>query len=727
MNDRFPYFDVPIYMAGSYDQFLAQLVVDPIRPVQNFDQTVEFEKWSKYKNLSAKSVENTFKYIFYKFKKGIFVQIRNNNVVTFLPFSNENYVNELSFKIKVDTKKYKNILELINKIQVLKNYKPILKLKPINKWTMNDPLVRYDTPKKIVLGHHVLTIKHMLEKLCEQETDVPDVDFFINNRDFPLLKEDDTEPYQHILGTSRHPLISHNYSSYCPILSMVTSYKYTDIPIPTYECWIRAWCTETETAVDSQPFMEPIKLQTPWDSKLSKAVFRGSSTGAGVTIETNQRLKVCLKLAQERPDLIDAGITKWNLRPRKYKGSKYLETIELDAYNLANFLTPQQQADNYKYILCLEGHVAAFRLSRELTYGAVVLLPETAYDLWFMTYLKPWIHYVPIKHDCSDLIEKITWCIKHDNKCKIIMENALNFVAQNLNVKETFKYLKSVFNQITGHYQYFNPIMYVDRITKNYFESLSFIVKDFPYNIPAMFRTAGYLDGTRLIFEGCPKMKRLKLLTQTNFMTETLYSFNNIKCVKRTYYNIALTHYEAYIGIHAINKCCSKIPNFTYVYGILPMDPKSVYLEYIEAPTLKEWLNSPKFSKTELINIICQLTCALKEAEMTAGIRHFNLSIETVKILSVEQPIQLNYHDGKSNIISITVQNIAIIDYYYRASAVIYYKEIDGPLILQQCDFENTSSSNSDIIGLIIEIPYLKNIISLTVGTFGSHWNYKHK
>ncbi len=95
MNDRFPYFDVPIYMAGSYDQFLAQIVVDPIRPAQNLDQTVEFAKWSKYKNLSAKSVENTFKYIFYTFKKGIFVQIRNNNVVTFLPFSNENYVNEL--------------------------------------------------------------------------------------------------------------------------------------------------------------------------------------------------------------------------------------------------------------------------------------------------------------------------------------------------------------------------------------------------------------------------------------------------------------------------------------------------------------------------------------------------------------------------------------------------------------------------------------------------------
>lgn len=242
-----------------------------------------------------------------------------------------------------------------------------------------------------------------------------------------------------------------------------------------------------------------------------------------------------------------------------------------------------------------------------------------------------------------------------------------------------------------------------------------------------MYRTAGYLDGTQLIFKGCPNMKKRKILKQNNLLEETLYVFNNVECVERKYYDITLTRYEAYIGLYAFNKCCSKIPNFTYVYGISPINPNAVYLEYIEAPTLKEWMNGPEFTRTELINILCQISCALKEAEMTAGIRHFNLTPETIKIMKQESPVILNYHDGYGKIITIEVNNMALIDYYYRASAVIYDEEADCPLILRRCDFEEKSYSDSDLIGLIAEIPYLKDIISFKYKTFGSHWSYRHK
>ena len=44
---------------------------------------------------------NTFKYLFYKFKKGIFVQIRDGKIAVFLPFDNQQYVNEWSHLLKI--------------------------------------------------------------------------------------------------------------------------------------------------------------------------------------------------------------------------------------------------------------------------------------------------------------------------------------------------------------------------------------------------------------------------------------------------------------------------------------------------------------------------------------------------------------------------------------------------------------------------------------------------
>ena len=52
------------------------------------------KSWAKYKDVDAIAVINTFRYIFYKFKKGIFVKIVNNKLAVFLPFSNVCYKNE---------------------------------------------------------------------------------------------------------------------------------------------------------------------------------------------------------------------------------------------------------------------------------------------------------------------------------------------------------------------------------------------------------------------------------------------------------------------------------------------------------------------------------------------------------------------------------------------------------------------------------------------------------
>ncbi len=59
--------------------------------------------------------------------------------------------------------------------------------------------------------------------------------------------------------------------------------------------------------------------------------------------------------------------------------------------------------------------------------------------MWFSHLLKPYIHYVPVKSDLSDLIEKIQWCRDNDEKCKEISQEALKFYQTYLSRESIFR------------------------------------------------------------------------------------------------------------------------------------------------------------------------------------------------------------------------------------------------------------------------------------------------
>jgi hypothetical protein len=250
-NPRYKNFFQDHFTAGDEEQFeqntkrenVVLTIADECQTKIMFD--IPYEIYYKYQNLKAQAVINTFRYIFHKFKKGIFIQIRNNKLITFLPFSKAKFMNEWSDMIKIDPK-FENIVEFMRHVNDLEN-RPF-KEKKVNRfpsgWYANNCLVRYEFP--ISEGdtgtHH---IKNMFEELCENR-EICDIDLFINRRDFPLLKKDETEPYNHIWNTKEKKLISHNYSQYVPILSSVSSdeLNFADIPIPTIEDWARVRASE---------------------------------------------------------------------------------------------------------------------------------------------------------------------------------------------------------------------------------------------------------------------------------------------------------------------------------------------------------------------------------------------------------------------------------------------------------------------------------------------------
>lgn len=60
--------------------------------------------------------------------------------------------------------------------------------------------------------------------------------------------------------------------------------------------------------------------------------------------------------------------------------------------------------------------MAAYRLPYLLAGDSVVLKQDSSYYEHFYNELQPWEHYIPIKADLGDLLEKIQWAREHDEE-----------------------------------------------------------------------------------------------------------------------------------------------------------------------------------------------------------------------------------------------------------------------------------------------------------------------
>lgn len=86
---------------------------------------------------------------------------------------------------------------------------------------------------------------------------------------------------------------------------------------------------------------------------------------------------------------------------------------------------------NYKFILSLEGKDVATNLKWIMSSNSLVMTPKLVYETWFMEgKLVPGVHYVELKDDFSDLIEKMDYYLAHPQEAEQIIANANLWVEQ---------------------------------------------------------------------------------------------------------------------------------------------------------------------------------------------------------------------------------------------------------------------------------------------------------
>lgn len=744
-NKRYPYFKQKHFTAGDESQFELYRCYtngsnDSKQPILNLD----FNFYDKYKQLDSDSVLNTFNYMFHKFKKGIYVKILDNKLKVFLPFSNARFINEWSSYIKVSPQ-FSNMNEFVKYINGMNNKRYKVNVNNfVDKWYANNCLLRYEFP--IHEGDtNVSQMRDMLIELCKNR-DIPDIEFFINRRDFPLLTNNSTEAYNHIFGKDK-PLLSHNYEKYSPILSMVSNNDYADIAIPTGDDWERV-SRQDGKYFSKRNITSDREFSIKWKDKIPTAIFRGSSTGAGVTVDTNPRLKIAyLSVLMNHTNgtkLLDAKITKWQLRPRKLMNEKYLQTINVyemrrKGITLGKYMSPLEQS-RHKYIVHVDGHVSAFRLSIEMSMGSCLLLVKSKYNLWFSERLKSMVHYIPIKEDLSDLISKIKWCRENDEECEKIANNAKIFYNKYLKKDGIFDYMQTLLVNLkkhTGCYMYNikSPLQIqleneknIDKLYPKTLKSIHNINK-----IPNIDRNYGLLKGLEYIvnmttendeFEEAATF--LNNICTTNNDTVIIDKYNlagfDMAVKKSTeQYKINENIHETFVGLKCINSMSKYIPNFAYIFGSYR---NNVILEYIKGKTFKEWIDT-EFDVDKYVEIMIQLSLALTISFRKIGFIHWDLTPWNIMIRKLETKRIIEYdidnviYKIETNLIPVIIdygKSHVIHDNIHYGYDVNMYKtsSIQDVISILITSMDSIIKKNNWSFDILSKLIYISNFISNT-------------
>lgn len=163
---------------------------------------------------------------------------------------------------------------------------------------------------------------------------------------------------------------------------------------------------------------------TPWAEKKEAVVWRGSCTGVRYdTSVPNTRVAFVHRWHNATKDKIDVALASpcdrlpqpWRTR---YQHNSWVQNK-----------MSMNETLSYKYLLSLEGNDVATNLKWLLASSSVVFMPVPTASAWLMEdILVPYVHYIPVALDGSDLLEKLEWAQANDDKCQWISQQATKYM-----------------------------------------------------------------------------------------------------------------------------------------------------------------------------------------------------------------------------------------------------------------------------------------------------------
>jgi hypothetical protein len=419
--------------------------------IKKYSVVTSYEELQKYLPKDDQVLHDTGRYILDYHKKGTYISIKDGKLKYFLFLNKKNFVAPYQNKIKIHPR---------NKYNKSSNFR------------LTNCLLRIINEKNEFkkIDFYVMEVFYFLKKLIEKR-DVPDCNFYFNHKDQVLIHKVNNIIYSPFVDVFGNIPIEDDWKD-CKLgrlFSMCHVKNYEDISFVAPDDIIRKYnLYKSQDGVCTNTYKHNLESENiKWEDKKPIAFFRGTSTGCGNDIYTNQRIKLAFLDSKWNADLgqdpstskqiLDAKIVKWAYRLKKTEKDTMFDRINEKKLNEMGIkLGDKVSIDglyNYKYVINVDGNVAAYRLGFLLSLNAVVFIVEGKYKLWFQDKLVENKHYISVKADLSNLKEKIYWCKNHDAECKEIAKNALQFHNETFTENNMFDYTLEMMNKMNKKYK----------------------------------------------------------------------------------------------------------------------------------------------------------------------------------------------------------------------------------------------------------------------------------
>lgn len=170
----------------------------------------------------------------------------------------------------------------------------------------------------------------------------------------------------------------------------------------------------------------------PWELKKGRAVWRGKYRNV-------HDASTHLVSKHHNSTLVDSKFSK--------------NTIGVSRHLVGSYMDMRDQL-TYKYIISIEGNDVSSGLKWMLLSNSVVLTPPFTMESWAMEgKLKPFVHFIPLKADMSNVEDMIRWAEMHPKETRLISERSTLFVYDEFFHPDAIKDEKEIMIRIMERYE----------------------------------------------------------------------------------------------------------------------------------------------------------------------------------------------------------------------------------------------------------------------------------
>lgn len=147
-------------------------------------------------------------------------------------------------------------------------------------------------------------------------------------------------------------------------------------------------------------------------------------------------------------------ITRPRMKEIGDENSDIFDIVHVDGFcrideNTPNYL-PLEDLTRYSALIDIGGYGYSGRLKFLLFMKRPLIIVDRNYIEYYYDDLIPYVHYIPVKMDLSDLLEKAKWLFENYEECKKMAENAYEFACNHFSEEAIFRRIHHVYEVINA-------------------------------------------------------------------------------------------------------------------------------------------------------------------------------------------------------------------------------------------------------------------------------------